>query len=119
MREYPVLYNRESLPANKPKSQSTAFFAKSPSWKTEALLHSMSEKDQPSDTRPLNTQERYKRWLRRGLRLEAFKFTLYVTIPIGLMFWLLYPGNINRLVLHVRRLAHSRCSPLINLSFLV
>ena len=46
--------------------------------------------------------DRFRSFVRRGLSLETFKFTLYLAIPAGITVALLYPGQVNRLVSHVR-----------------
>lgn len=44
--------------------------------------------------------DRFRSFVRRGLSLETFKFTLYLAIPAGITVALLYPGQVNRLVSH-------------------
>mmetsp|Transcript_3170 Transcript_3170/g.11072 ORF Transcript_3170/g.11072 Transcript_3170/m.11072 type:complete len:80 (-) Transcript_3170:1199-1438(-) len=41
---------------------------------------------------------RYTAWVRKGLSLEAFKFVVYVTVPIGFVVYFLEPSRIGGLL---------------------
>ena len=44
----------------------------------------------------------YERWVRRGLSLEAFKFAVYLSVPVSFVIWFANPRRIRHYLEQVR-----------------